>query len=220
MRGEVKDDCAPIILKSSIASGLIDADTIAIIRRMYLGNGAVSQMDYYMCVLGLSPDEAAARWMSENPEIVQGWLAPDSHAPEQRLFQMGLKLPTVGHSTAETNAQQSLSAAIVSCGNNSSNDDGQKVVRVRVRETAVHLPVLADGETLLTSANMLHQSSNCARRQYEAKTMMKQAALNAIAEISANARAESLSLADARVLNLEAFIDLDETDPLIDADEV
>jgi hypothetical protein len=47
-------------------------------------------MDWYCCKDGLSPRQAALRWMHENESRVNSWFAP---TPYERLQSLGLSLP-------------------------------------------------------------------------------------------------------------------------------
>ncbi|KAH9919344.1 ABC-type glycine betaine transport system, substrate-binding domain-containing protein [Fomitopsis serialis] len=58
-------DAARIIISSSLAANL-SPDTNAALRGLRIGNAGVARMDYLHAVEGLSPDDAAARWMDES----------------------------------------------------------------------------------------------------------------------------------------------------------
>ena len=51
--------------------------TVAVLRRIDLGLDAVAEMDYLVNKEGKTPREAARAWMTDNPEIVDTWLASD-----------------------------------------------------------------------------------------------------------------------------------------------
>ena len=55
----------------------LDADTLAILERMRIPVDAVTEMDRLVNVEGLSPRDAARRWMEANPELVGSWHAQD-----------------------------------------------------------------------------------------------------------------------------------------------
>ncbi|MDJ0570919.1 MAG: glycine betaine ABC transporter substrate-binding protein [Pleurocapsa sp. MO_192.B19] len=54
------------------------SNTLETLNRIALGVDAVTEMDYLTNVEGLSPREAASRWMEQNQALVQSWLSPSS----------------------------------------------------------------------------------------------------------------------------------------------
>ena len=68
-----KDAATLIARKDGIAK--IDPSALATLRRMHLGNEQVTYLDYLINGRKLSPVEAAAQWVHENPALVQGWRA-------------------------------------------------------------------------------------------------------------------------------------------------
>ncbi len=52
------------------------AETLRVLRRVHLGLDTVSEMDYFVNVDGVTPLEAANKWMQDNPSVVEGWFAP------------------------------------------------------------------------------------------------------------------------------------------------
>ncbi|VEP18175.1 Glycine betaine abc transporter substrate-binding protein [Hyella patelloides LEGE 07179] len=53
-------------------------NTLETLNRITLGVEAVTEMDYLTNVEGLSPREAATRWMEQNQALVQSWLTSSS----------------------------------------------------------------------------------------------------------------------------------------------
>jgi glycine betaine/proline transport system substrate-binding protein len=51
--------------------------TVAVLKRMYLGLDAVTEMDYQVNVAGMTPKEAAIAWMSQNSKQVESWMAQE-----------------------------------------------------------------------------------------------------------------------------------------------
>jgi len=49
------------------------AETLRVLKRVYLGLDAVSEMDYFVNVDGLTPMEAAQKWIGENSTTVEEW---------------------------------------------------------------------------------------------------------------------------------------------------
>lgn len=67
-----QSDTAWLLAHSSIADTL-DSRTLEGLRRMRLGVEDVTEMDHLVNVEGLSPREAAARWMDQHPDRVRSW---------------------------------------------------------------------------------------------------------------------------------------------------
>ncbi|HIP77800.1 MAG TPA: hypothetical protein EYH07_04985, partial [Kiloniellaceae bacterium] len=51
----------------------LDADTLAILQNMRIPVEAVTEMDRLVNVDGLSPRDAARRWMANNADAVAAW---------------------------------------------------------------------------------------------------------------------------------------------------
>lgn len=50
------------------------ADTIETIKRISIGVDAITEMDYFVNVDGMSADEAARHWLAQNPDKLNHWL--------------------------------------------------------------------------------------------------------------------------------------------------
>ncbi|KAH9924764.1 putative substrate-binding transporter protein [Fomitopsis serialis] len=59
-----KPDAARVIVTRSLAAKL-PTDTVDALRKLRVSNEGVARMDYLLAVEGLSPDEAAAKWIEE-----------------------------------------------------------------------------------------------------------------------------------------------------------
>jgi glycine betaine/proline transport system substrate-binding protein len=66
------DRCVLVVAKDF--SARFPASLVDILRRLRLSVDAITEMDFLANVEKLSPREAAARWMAQNPNIVQSWL--------------------------------------------------------------------------------------------------------------------------------------------------
>lgn len=66
------DDTAWLVAHEGL-SDLLDEATLAHLRNIRLPVSAVTEMDRLVSVDGLIPAEAAARWMSDNPDAVASW---------------------------------------------------------------------------------------------------------------------------------------------------
>ena len=53
------------------------ARTLRVLRRMYLGLDAVAAMDYSVNVEGMTPRDAARRWIERNPHQMESWFQQD-----------------------------------------------------------------------------------------------------------------------------------------------
>ncbi|MBD2248931.1 glycine betaine ABC transporter substrate-binding protein [Nostoc sp. FACHB-888] len=51
--------------------------TVAVLKRLYLGLDAVTEMDYQVNVARMTPKEAAIAWMSQNSKQVESWMAQE-----------------------------------------------------------------------------------------------------------------------------------------------
>jgi len=67
-------DQATLLIRND-ARHLLPADALASLRRVTLGNAAMTELDYLINVRKLSPMAAAADWMKRNPAIVARWRA-------------------------------------------------------------------------------------------------------------------------------------------------
>lgn len=65
-------DQATLLIRND-ARHLLPAGALASLRRVTLGNAAMTELDYLINVRKLSPMAAAADWMGRNPAIVAGW---------------------------------------------------------------------------------------------------------------------------------------------------
>lgn len=68
-----KDKATLIIRKDAMP--LLPASALASLRRIALGNAAMTEMDYLINVKKLTAMDAAAEWMQRNPAIVANWSA-------------------------------------------------------------------------------------------------------------------------------------------------
>lgn len=66
------DDTAWLVAHEGLAD-LLDLTTLAHLRRIRLPVAAVTEMDRLVNVDGLTPAEAADRWMTDNPDAVAAW---------------------------------------------------------------------------------------------------------------------------------------------------
>ncbi|KAL6832029.1 hypothetical protein V8C40DRAFT_273431 [Trichoderma camerunense] len=83
------DKAQLIILKSSLPK-FSEGDALSILRRITIGNEALSLMDSYIWRDGMSPRLAALRWMRDNEPRVETWF---NKTPYERLRDLGLELP-------------------------------------------------------------------------------------------------------------------------------
>jgi len=83
-------DCAQLIIhKNSLHK--FDPSHIDILKRITLGNKAVTTMDSYHHVHGLTYKQAALRWIAENKTRVASWFHP---TPAEKLAKLDITLPT------------------------------------------------------------------------------------------------------------------------------
>lgn len=76
----------PQLLMGGIDTGTITAHesfisraperTVAALKRIAIGVGAITEMDYYVNVDGLTPGAAARRWYCQNPDKLDLWVGP------------------------------------------------------------------------------------------------------------------------------------------------
>lgn len=83
------DKAQLIILKSSLPK-FSEGDALSILRRITIGNEALSLMDSYIWRDGMAPRLAALRWMWDNEPRVETWF---NKTPYERLRDLGLELP-------------------------------------------------------------------------------------------------------------------------------
>ncbi|MGG3570880.1 glycine betaine ABC transporter substrate-binding protein [Bacillus gobiensis] len=69
----IQDQATLIVRKETLP--LVSENLIQVLRDLYLGNAAVTQMDYYINKKGMSPLEAADTWMEENQEKTLKWFS-------------------------------------------------------------------------------------------------------------------------------------------------
>jgi hypothetical protein len=83
-----KDSAQLVIHKSSLPK--FDPSHIDILKRITLGNAAVTTMDSYHHVHGLTYKQAALRWIAENKTRVDSWFRP---TPAETLAELKITLP-------------------------------------------------------------------------------------------------------------------------------
>jgi len=202
MRGAVKDDCSPIVLKSALEAGRLQPNTVAILRNVYLGNEEVSKLDYEICVNKMTPADAADKWMKENPHRVRQWFdTSSSKDPEQRIADLGIELPS------------KLDPALT-CG------PFMGYAASGILSTPMVLPWMADGAMLLHEKHLNHHTTNVAKAQYVYSLIARQCAINALALMKRHAESIGKGLGDIRLQHVEAYSAFRMVDEYLDVDGI
>ena len=68
-----EQDQATLVLRKDAMERVSDHG-LSMLRKIYLGNATVSELDEMICRQGLSPQEAARYWIKQNQSLCQEWL--------------------------------------------------------------------------------------------------------------------------------------------------
>jgi len=151
-------DKATIILHSD-SLRKFDSTAINILKRIYLGNTAVSMLDYYVSRGGRSYKDAACRWMQEHKEIVDSWF----NTPQDRLKSLGITIPSAPHGVANYEGWIKTKTDIVMtslqlpwineklaysgrCGDNLGKEEGYHCARICALNAISQLSEAAEGD--------------------------------------------------------------------------
>ena len=68
-----QDDATLVLRKDAMSK--VSPQGLSMLRKIYLGNAVVSELDALICRQGYRPRDAANHWIKNNPTRVQEWLA-------------------------------------------------------------------------------------------------------------------------------------------------
>lgn len=176
-----KDSAQLVIHKDALHK--FDAAHIDILKRITLGNEAVTTMDSYHHVDGLTYKQAALRWIADNKARVDSWFRP---TPAETLAQLNITLPPAPAAAGEYLPFTMSDSGII--------------------ETSYQLPwvnkTLAFQGIVVTAPNSSYTGPD-ALTQAQGIEACRICALNLLAQLSAAAHGD---LSRVRLIRLEGFV--------------